>query len=254
MTQQQFLKLLFEPGQRTCFSPDIYGTSLASAPGPSDVFFCVNALHTSRLDSNVICYRNLLLELDKVPLQQQVALVTSRVPVSAITFSGGKSYHFIISLTEPVATEADYRRAWRGLYEAVPEADKACKNPSRLSRLPQVLRPDTGLMQELLYLGSHVPLAELPQPKPLKEAPAPSSEKLFVTQQLLRVLEIGVDTYIAGSFAGRNQFFYWLGKRCSELGHTRAEKRSMVDKFYNRMENKRGFSITEAYSAARVAN
>lgn len=252
MSREKFLRTLFDDDQQTCFSNTPYGTEIKTAPGEQDVYFSINAMHTSRADANVICYRNFLLELDSVPLEQQIQLVTSRLPVTAITFSGGKSYHFIISLVSPVATEAEYRRIVRGLMEAVPEADKATKNPSRLSRLPSALRPDTGLLQELVYLGSRVDLEDLPEPAPYHEPKTEPANISFVKGQLLSALHTGVDNYIAGHFSGRNQFFYWLGKRCSELGHTREQKKKVVDDFYAKLDNKKGFSIREAYAAARV--
>lgn len=252
MNREKFLQTLFDTEQQTCFTSNPYGTEIKSNPGPQDIYFSINAMHTSRADANVVCYRNFLLELDSVPLEQQINLVTSRLPVTAITFSGGKSYHFIISLIDPVATETDYRRIVRGLMEAVPEADKATKNPSRLSRLPFAIRPETGLMQDLVYLGSRVPLAKLPKPAPYHEPKEQPKDIKFVTSQLLEVLHTGVDNYIAGHFSGRNQFFYWLGRRLSELGHTREQKKQMVDKYYERMENKKKFSKAEAYAAARV--
>lgn len=252
LTRDKFLQTLFEPGQQTCFATTAYETEIKNAPSTTDIFFSINAMHSSRADSNVTCYRNFLLELDSVPLEQQIALVTNKLPVTAITFSGGKSYHFIISLIEPVATEAEYRRIARGLMEVVPEADRSTKNPSRLSRLPFAVRPETGLLQDLVYLGNRVPLAELPKPKPYHEPKSEPANVSFVKGQLLNVLHMGVDNYIAAHLGGRNQFFYWLGKRCSELGHTREQKKKVVDTFYAKLENKKNFSIREAYAAARV--
>lgn len=252
MNRDKFLRTLFDEGQQTCYAKDAYGIAIKPAPEDGDVFFSINAMHNSRADANVLCYRNFLLELDSVPLEQQISLVTNKVPVTAITFSGGKSYHFILSLVEPVQTETDYRRIVRGLMEAVPEADKSTKNPSRLSRLPGAIRPDTGLLQDLVYLGNRIPLAELPKPAPYHEPKELPKDIVFVTSQLNEVLFQGVDNYIAGHFSGRNQFFYWLGKRLSELGKSRDEKKVLVDKFYQKMENKRNFGIREAYAAARV--
>lgn len=252
MNREKFLKTLFDPGQQTCYSKDAYGVLLKPSPEDGDVYFSINAMHTSRADANVVCYRNFLLELDSVPLAQQIELVTSRLPVTAITFSGGKSYHFILSLTEPVQTETDYRRIIRGLMEAVPEADRSTKNPSRLSRLPNAVRPDTGLLQELVYLGNRIPLAELPKASPYHEPKELPKDIVYVTAQLNEVLYQGVDNYIAGHFSGRNQFFYWLGRRLSELGKNKDEKKLLVDKYYEKMENKRNFGIREAYAAARV--
>jgi hypothetical protein len=252
MDRSKFLQTLFDEGQQTCFAKDAYGTIIKPAPEQLDVFFSINAMHTSRADANVVCYRNFLLELDSVPLEQQISLVTSKLPVTAITFSGGKSYHFIVSLIDPVSTETDYRRIVRGLMETVPEADRSTKNPSRLSRLPFAIRPETGLVQDLVYLGSRIALDELPKPAPYHEPKETPKNIQFVNSQLLEVLHTGVDNYISGHFSGRNQFFYWLGRRLSELNQTKDQKKQMVDKFYERLENKKKFTKVEAYAAARV--
>jgi len=253
MTQQQFLNLLFEPEEQTCFAADPYGITIAKQPLPEHIFFSINAMHTSRKDDNVQSYRNILLELDKVPLEQQVALVTAKLPVSAITYSGNKSYHFIISLLEPMANRTAYDRVVRALMTAIPEADPSTKNPSRLSRLPGVFRPDTGRFQELLYLGKRVSLAELPELPP--ERPTLSEDRVkhvsFVSAALQEAMK-NPDTYIMAKFSGRNQFFYWVGKRCSELKQTKEQKKQVVDIIYDRLQDKSKFSRREAYAAARV--
>lgn len=254
MTRDSFLQLLFEPGELTCFADSPMVTELSSEPLANDLFFSINPMHTKRADDNVTVFRNFLLELDNVPIYEQIQLVTSKVPVSSIVFSGNKSYHFIISLSSPCETISEYRAYSRALLEAVPEADKSTKNPSRLSRLPGAIRPDTKLLQELVYLGSKIDKQKLPSPVPYREPveTSTSHSKVFVTRQLLSVLQVGVDEYIQGHFSGRNQFFYWLGRRCSELGLSREEKKKKVDYFYQKMQNKKNFSIREAYMAARV--
>lgn len=271
MTQQKFLSTLFDADQATCFSPDAKGTEVTLAPNPGDIFFCINSLNSTldanpsepwhrvdlprRADHNVICFRNFLLEIDNMPIEQQIQYVRDRVPVTAITFSGKKSYHFIISLTEPLPDYDSYMKFSRGLHRLLgPAIDPATKNPSRLSRLPGVVRPDTGLLQELVYLGSRINAADLPKfpPSPYAVDQTKPKNVVFVTQQLLELSSIGPDKFIAQHFSGRNQLFYWVGKRAVELGYTRDQKKSLVDRVYAKLENKRGFSIVEAYAAARV--
>ena len=250
-TLDRFLQTLFQPGELTCFASSPYDTELASKPSENSLWFSINPVHTSRKDENVTCYRNFLIELDSVPLTQQIEIVRSKVPVTSIVYSGGKSYHFIISLKEPVKTEAEYRRVIRGLMEAIPEADKSTKNPSRLSRLPFRLRPDTRLNQELIYLGDKVDLAKLPEPAPYHEPKAEKKETLYVNSLLLTAM-YDPDAYITAHFSGRNQFFYWVGKRCSELNYTKEQKKITVTRIYDKLKNKKNFGIREAFAAARV--
>jgi len=126
MTQEKFLNSLFDAGQQTCFSPDARGIEVTTQPGKHDLFFCINALNPAldanptepwhrvdlprRADHNVICFRNFLLEIDNMPIEQQVEHVRNLVPVTAIVFSGKKSYHFIISLTEPMPDYDSYMK------------------------------------------------------------------------------------------------------------------------------------------------
>lgn len=159
-----FWSTLFEPGEATCFSPDKYGTSLAVEPNNRAVFFSLNAMHTARADANVTSYRNILVEMDSVPLEDQIPYIQSiDMPWSTITYSGSKSYHFIISLYEPCANRADYDELVDRIYTAVgkDKLDTKCKNPSRLSRVPGAIRPDTGLEQKLYKVFYRVPRADL---------------------------------------------------------------------------------------------
>jgi hypothetical protein len=270
MTQQKFLNLLFDEDQQTCFAKDARGWEVSAAPKPNDIFFSINALSPivdcepteswhrhdlpRRSDKNVICHRNFLIELDNMPLNQQIEYVRStNLPVSAITFSGSKSYHFIVSLQDPL-NASEYAKLANGLHRLLPAAEKSTKNPSRLSRLPGVIRPETKLLQELVYLGERININSLPAlpPSPHTTERAPAKNVLFITQQLREVQEIGVDNFIAQHFSGRNQFFFWAGRRCAELNFTQDERKNLIQRFYDRLENKKGFSIREAFAAARV--
>jgi hypothetical protein len=163
---KDFFSLLFNSDEQTCFSPDAYGTALVpvATPSTSAVYFSINPLHTDRRDSNVLSYRNILVEMDKVPLDEQLQLIKElEVPYSAITYSGGKSYHVIISLAEPCASRADYDQLVNRVYRKIglDKVDKSCRNPSRFSRVPNVVRPDTGKVQSLEKLYYRIPRSEL---------------------------------------------------------------------------------------------
>lgn len=154
MNNQDFFSLLFDEGEQTCFSPDKYGVQLFQpqlAP-PTATYFSINPLHTSRRDENVTKHRNILIEMDRVPLDEQIPLIeNSDIPWSTTVYSGGKSYHFIISLYEPCSNKADYDDLVDRTYTCIgkDKIDTKVKNPSRFSRVPNVERPDTGQLQEL---------------------------------------------------------------------------------------------------------
>lgn len=114
-----------------------------------------------RADVNVTEFRNILCEFDKNTIEEQIEwLNNSRLPYSAIVHSGKKSLHIIISLSTPVRSRKEYNVLAKQLYAAILKAgikvDDSTSNPSRLSRYPGAIREDTGIEQELLYVGNHV--------------------------------------------------------------------------------------------------
>lgn len=94
-------------------------------------------------DANVTAFRHTLIEADDQDLGKQLALIRDlRLPCTAIVHSGGKSIHALVRVdaTDP----QDYRRRVDRLYEVCQRSglkvDNANRNPSRLSRLPGVIR------------------------------------------------------------------------------------------------------------------
>lgn len=113
--------------------------------------------NTTRADRNVAAYRNFLVEFDELPLEEQLPYVLSKgLPFSTQTFSGNKSYHFVISLEEPVATKKEYDALVRWLYKALPEADQSCKNPSRFTRLGGGKHRKTRDLQTVVEVRSRI--------------------------------------------------------------------------------------------------
>lgn len=108
-------------------------------------------------NADVTDYRFLLLESDVLSLEEQLAVYEKlQLPLAAILTSGGKSAHAWLTLDAEDAE--DYaEKAQRILAILAPLGfDQANKNPSRLSRLPGVVRKIGGTgegKQELLYLN-----------------------------------------------------------------------------------------------------
>ena len=162
-----FMQILFERHEATCFSETPYGTVIGVEYNPkTDIFFSINPMNPAmtRCDAAVTVYRNILIEMDKIPRDTQEALVESiGLPYTTSVYSGKKSVHYIISLETPCKDEATYRALVKRVYKAVGNdiVDQSNKNPSRFSRLAGALRPDTGKTQDLLRCGSRVPNALL---------------------------------------------------------------------------------------------
>lgn len=176
-----FYALLFDPDQFTCFGPTHKATRVSAVrPQTRDPFFTINALHPTRdlnpteayhapdrprrADHNVVGLRNVLLEMDSGSVNAQMqALERTRIPWSTCVWSGGKSLHFLISLETPLEDRMAYARLVKRVYQALADVgvDPANKNPSRFSRAPGVIRPETGARQDLLAVRARVPNAAL---------------------------------------------------------------------------------------------
>lgn len=133
-------------------------------------FFCINPLKNfdNRQNENVLEKRNFLIEFDEGSLEDQKASIStiesSGLKIASAVYSGSKSIHLIFSMAENLTV--DYRSAWLALSMECASltglnADPACKNEARLSRLAGIVRADTGLSQELLHLGGFLTNAKV---------------------------------------------------------------------------------------------
>lgn len=202
-----FFKTLFRPGEYSCFG-SLYSSNVSEVPleeylNSENVrsrgyheFYCINPLNGEqdfgylakpdrdeytprRADINVTAYRNFVFEIDSTDLESQMKLLkASKLPWSAIVYSGGKSYHAVLALEN--ALEASYhtvegvtlyKKIWKRIAafldelghsmklplvkDAVNFVDPTSQNPSRLTRFPN-FRRDTGKFQKIVHLGDRV--------------------------------------------------------------------------------------------------
>lgn len=191
---EEFFKLLFEPDEGIC-TGDVYDNTISVDPyeapffciNPLDRsrdhgFFLKDRYKEDkprRADLNVTCFRNFLFEMDGLPLDSQLDIFTkSSIPFSSIVYSGGKSMHAILSVDGGTCGDQHtldgiykYKHLWKRLAARINReaalagykheqgsssfVDESCKNPSRLSRYPGVLR-DNGELQKLLFLTERI--------------------------------------------------------------------------------------------------
>lgn len=102
-------------------------------------------------NENVTEYRYALVESDGLELEKQNAIIHQlELPCAALVYSGKKSLHAIVRVDAP--DYAEYRKRVDYLYSVCQKnglvLDQACRNPSRLSRMPGVMRD--GQKQYLL--------------------------------------------------------------------------------------------------------
>ncbi|MBC7530080.1 MAG: hypothetical protein H7318_00785 [Oligoflexus sp.] len=170
-------QVLFDPGEHSCFADNPKGTRVFPLDHYNKQrhgFFSINPLDGTRdrdpveayhhplkprrADANVTVFRNILVEMDKDTLADQLAIVNDRgMPYSSCVFSGGKSYHFILCLATPLESRAAYDDMVMRIYRVLGDRiDPSCKNPSRLSRSPDHLRADKMKFQSLKDLRERV--------------------------------------------------------------------------------------------------
>ena len=94
-------------------------------------------------DSNITDYRYALVESDSTDLAKQNAIIREmELPVACLVHSGKKSIHAIVRVD--AANYDEYRKRVNYLYEVCKknglEIDTQNRNPSRLSRMPGIMR------------------------------------------------------------------------------------------------------------------
>lgn len=121
------------------------------------VSICINPVKGFRKDENVTKYRTFLIEMDTGSLQSQYNYIkTLGMPYSACIFSGNKSLHFLITLKNPIKEEKAYRTIYQWILNVITLADQGVKNPSRCTRIPDTIRPETNKKQKLLEIKERI--------------------------------------------------------------------------------------------------
>lgn len=102
-------------------------------------------------NENVTRFSYALVESDEMSIdEQETAYRKLELPIAALVYSGGKSLHAIVRVDAKDADE--YRKRVLYLYDYLEQhgvkVDKQNKNPSRLSRMPGIMR--NGNLQHLI--------------------------------------------------------------------------------------------------------
>lgn len=249
-----FFDLLFEPQEGVCWTYNIYGTEVrgkATARQHRGAnFFSINPLLPGgRKDDNVSCLRNILVEFDKLSLDQQNEIIKD-IPKSTVVFSGSKSLHVIISLEDPCESREEYNALVGRILEKLPDADKSVKNPSRLSRAPYADRD--GVIQDLLYIGKRYTKAELDAwLGPSMQGPA---KKVTIAIKGTRRLLTGYTKYFLGFGAPEGEWNRQLFLSTMDLGRSGYTEDEIWDKLYNvtgKLDKKDKSTINSALKIVR---
>jgi hypothetical protein len=136
-------------------------------------YIAVNAakqLNINKTSENVFVLRNFLIEFDQLPLEEQIPFMKKLgLPYSACIYSGGKSYHFIISLKEPLFHHVgelksngllQYKDIFYRIHFLCEEKnDRACSDPARFTRFPNAFR--AGTVQQIVEIFDRIDNSEL---------------------------------------------------------------------------------------------
>ena len=179
-----FLKLMFNDGETICVSDSKFSThsipleyvinnnvTLVS-PNPNVpikivgndklTMVALNPIKGFKKDDACYRFRNFLVELDYGNRVEQIKyLNTMGILYSAMVWSGSKSVHTLISLSEDLPNENVYRVFSKWILNIVSMADQNTFNPSRSIRMPEAIRPETGDSQELIEIRSRVNIKDL---------------------------------------------------------------------------------------------
>ena len=96
--------------------------------------------------------QNFLFECDYLSKEEQEEIIKRIEPYTyRITWSGHRSYHIVVRLTNPVKS-TDYKMIWHYLAKRklnIIGADEACELPNKYTRVPGQINPKTNEMQTL---------------------------------------------------------------------------------------------------------
>lgn len=200
---------------------------LTSHCDSDELLLCaLNPISGFGTDKNVTKYRNFLIELDVLSTKEQVGYIKhSKMPYSAMIFSGSKSVHVLISLSTDLDSEKTYRFISSWILNIMTLADENIKNPSRKIRIPGAQR-SPGKFQELLEFKGKITPKELAdwlachqmaRPKARKkETPSKEKDGSRIKPWIAALMKRAKSGFPAGM--GRNQAWFVIACECYLAG------------------------------------
>ncbi len=104
-----------------------------------------------------------LFESDELTIRQQIIQARRLVSlgvINKVVYSGGKSLHMRCTVHEDFQPRGAAERKWLFFHiiesYGIKKIDPVCYNQSRMIRREDVVRPDTGKLQELIHLSDDI--------------------------------------------------------------------------------------------------
>lgn len=151
---KEYLEMLFDSGEYGCVASSLKNVSTSLIEGhifrPAEQWIVANPLrpHTTRCIANITSFRNFVIEIDNRSLDDQEYYITAMgLPWTTCTFSGSKSYHYVVCLTHNIGSQK--YREWARKIGHIIDCDTSCLQPANFTRLPGAIR-DNGAEQTLV--------------------------------------------------------------------------------------------------------
>lgn len=258
---KNFLNLFFKEGETICVSHNDYGYHSVSQDSlngtieqispredrepeyinETDIcLMAINPINGFRRDENVTAYRSFMVEIDDGNLEEQMKYIKeSGLPYSACIFSGNKSLHFGIVLTEDLPSEVIWRDIAEWILNILDKADPMTKNPTRSIRFPNNYRPNgKKQLQALIEISGRVSLEELAvwlnkypnkNPAEIRKFQKPSQAVTVdkVPLWVLNKLKYGID-----ESKGRNNEWFSIAMELAKAGFSDEEMIAKTQQFF----------------------
>ncbi len=260
-TGKSLLKLMFRDGEKICVSPNKYGyhciplenamegkiTLVLEKSGSEHQYtdsskltlVSLNPSKGFRKDSECTAFRNFLVEMDIGDLKEQLEYIKRlEMPYSAIVFSGNKSLHFLISLSNDLPSEKVYRLFSQWILAVVTLADPNTVNPSRSIRIPGAER-EPGKFQRLVEMKGPVSLQALtawlqryPQCRPIEK---PKRQRIEGQDPRLENMKPWVRDRLANGLRGnqgRNKQWFAIASEFALTGFSLEGTMDILENFF----------------------
>lgn len=270
-THELFLDLFFNPEEEVCVSPNKFGyysvsqkeilsekfsiiscgeNAYVNEITYKDINLCsINPVKGARRDENVTAHRSFMIELDSGGLAEQKTYIEAlEMPYSICVFSGNKSLHYGIVLSEDLPPSV-WRNTAEWILNIVNKADQQTKNPTRSIRFPDNQRKDgKQLVQSLVEIKHRISpenlfgwLSRWPDLNPAlkkrnKKTRAVLSDGIIIPDWILSKIEKGFDE------GGRNKGWFNIALNLAKLGW---EEERIVEVLSNHFIEDRDFKEKE---------
>ena len=256
-----FLELFFNSGEEVCVSPNKFAyysvtqeeilkekfvivssgeRMYTNEVSYKDINLCaINPVKGARNDDNVTAHRYFLVEIDFGSLVEQKTYIDSiEMPYSICVFSGNKSLHYGIVLTEDL-TPSVWRNTAEWILAIVNKADQLTKNPTRSIRFPGNVRNDEKRLEQALvdYKARVTPqelfswLSRWPDLNPSlkrkpKKAIAINVDNLKIPEWITNKIRSGFDE------GGRNKGWFSISVGLAKLGWSEDRILDALDSYF----------------------